>query len=100
MDQFVMLGLTAGFFTTLGYAPQIVKGYRTGKMDDVSILMPTLLMLGLGLWLVYGLVVNDFPIIFWNAIAVVLNFLIIMMKLHYDKERKKERESSVNGDSS
>lgn len=81
----------------MGYAPQIVKGYRTGKMDDVSILMPTLLMLGLGLWLVYGLVVNDFPIIFWNAIAVVLNFLIILMKLHYDKKHA-ENESGIRND--
>ncbi len=91
-----MLGLTAGFFTTLGYAPQILKGYRTGKMDDISILMPALLMLGLGLWLVYGIVVNDFPIIFWNAIAVFLNFMIIMMKLHYDKKRTELKEIRKN----
>ncbi len=88
MGQFVILGLAAGFITTLGYAPQIVKGYRTGRMDDVSIFMPTLLMLGLGLWLSYGIVVSDFPIILWNAVAVVLNFIIIMMKLHYDKRNK------------
>lgn len=91
-----MLGLTAGFFTTLGYAPQILKGYRTGKMDDVSILMPALLMLGLGLWLVYGIVVKDFPIMFWNAIAVFLNFMIIMMKLHYDKKQTEHKEIRNN----
>ncbi|MFA7032859.1 MAG: SemiSWEET transporter [Bacilli bacterium] len=88
MSEFLSIGLIAGFFTTLGYTPQIVKGYRTGRMDDVSILMPLLLMIGLGLWLIYGLVMDDFPIIFWNAIAVVFNFLIIVMKLHYDKKSR------------
>lgn len=98
MSEFLSIGLIAGFFTTLGYAPQIVKGYLTGRMDDVSILMPLLLTIGLSLWLIYGLVMDDFPIIFWNAIAVVFNFLIIVMKLHYGKKGREAKESSSNED--
>lgn len=88
MDQFIVIGLIAGFITTLGYVPQVVKGYRSKSMEDVSIYMPSILMLGLGLWMIYGIIRGDIPIIFWNAIAVVLNAFIILMKIRYGKQKK------------
>ncbi len=87
MDQFIIIGLLAGFFTSLGAVPQIVKGYRTKKMDDISILMPLVLVIGMSLWLAYGLVLEDIPIVFWNAVSVILNTIMILMKSHYSKRR-------------
>lgn len=87
MDQFIIIGLLAGFFTSLGAVPQIVKGYRTKKMDDISILMPLVLVIGMSLWLAYGLVLEDIPIVFWNAVSVILNTIMILMKSHYSKQR-------------
>ena len=82
MDRFVIfIGLLAGFITTLGYVPQVVKGYRSGRMDDVSIFMPVVLMAGMTLWLVYGIALENIPIMFWNAVSVILNGVIIAMKL-------------------
>lgn len=95
MDQFIVIGLIAGFITTLSYTPQAVKGYRSKSMDDVSIYMPVILMVGLGLWFIYGIIIEDIPIIFWNTISVVLNAFIILMKLRYGKQ-KKDIESSIN----
>ena len=84
MDQFVIyIGLLAGFITTLGYIPQVVKGYRSGRMDDVSIFMPVVLMAGMTLWLIYGIILEDIPIMLWNAVSVILNGVIIVMKLRY-----------------
>lgn len=84
MDQFVIyIGLLAGFITTLGYVPQVVKGYRSGRMDDVSIFMPVVLMVGMTLWLIYGIMLEDIPIMLWNAVSVILNGVIIIMKLRY-----------------
>ena len=81
MDQFVIyIGLLAGFITTLGYVPQVVKGYRSGRMDDVSIFMPVVLMAGMTLWLIYGIMLEDIPIMLWNAVSVILNGVIIEMK--------------------
>ncbi len=76
-----MLGLTAGFITTMGFVPQVIKGYRTGSMKDVSLTMPILLMVGLFLWLLYGLVLQDLPIILWNAVAMILNGTLVLMKV-------------------
>ncbi len=40
MDSWVLLGTVAGLFTTVGFVPQIIKGYRSKRMDDVALFMP------------------------------------------------------------
>ncbi|MGD0057357.1 MAG: SemiSWEET transporter [Methanomassiliicoccales archaeon] len=82
-----MLGMVAGMLTTVGFVPQIVKGYRTKRLEDVSLFMPILLSAGMALWLGYGLVLNDLPIIFWNAVSLAFNLVIIALKLRYKRER-------------
>jgi MtN3 and saliva related transmembrane protein len=86
VDYVTVIGLTAGFITTMGYIPQVVKGYRSKRMDDVSVFMPLVLMIGMGLWLVYGIMLRDVPIVFWNAVSVALNAWIIFMKIRYGRK--------------
>lgn len=85
MDQVMVIGLVAGFITTLGYVPQIAKGYRTGRMDDVSVFMPLVLIAGMSLWLAYGVLLGDVPIMFWNGVSIALNVAIIAMKFYYGR---------------
>jgi MtN3 and saliva related transmembrane protein len=86
MEDWILLGLTAGFLTTAGFVPQIIKSPRTGRMDEVSLLMPVLLSLGLFLWLLYGLVKGDVPIIVWNAISLGLNMTLVGLKVYYGRK--------------
>jgi MtN3 and saliva related transmembrane protein len=86
MDDWIIIGLVAGFLTTVGFVPQLVKGLRTGRMDDVSISMPVLLSFGMALWLLYGIGINSLPVIVWNAISLVLNMTLIGVKVHYTKK--------------
>lgn len=95
MDHFIVIGLAAGLITTLSYVPQVIKGYRSGRMEDVSLFMPMLLMMGMSLWLIYGIILGDIPIMLWNAVSVVLNGIIILMKLHYGRQKNKEPDSPV-----
>lgn len=90
MEVWIILGLVAGLFTTVGFLPQIVRGYNTKKMGDVSLYMPILLGIGMALWLCYGIVLDNVPIIFWNAVALLLNLIIIVMIITF---RRKERNS-------
>jgi len=84
MDLLTVLGVVAGLLTSTGFAPQIAKGYRTKRMQDVSLLMPAVLGLGMALWLVYGIVRADVAIIFANALGTALTAALCLMKLHYD----------------
>jgi MtN3 and saliva related transmembrane protein len=88
MDQWTALGLLAGFLTTIGFVPQIVKGYRSKSMGDLSLLMPILIGIGMFIWLIYGIWLDSLPLILWNAIALALNIVIIVLILRYSRHRK------------
>jgi len=84
MDPWVYLGLVAGALTSSGYLPQIVKGYATKKMTDVSLMMPAILGLGMFLWLLYGLHMRDIAIIVANIAGCTFTGLLVLMKMNYD----------------
>lgn len=86
MEDWLLLGLVAGSLTTVGFVPQIIKSLRTKRMDEVSLLMPLLLSLGMFLWLLYGLFKADLAIIIWNAIALGLNLTLVGLKVHFGRE--------------
>jgi MtN3 and saliva related transmembrane protein len=54
--------------------------------------MPILLSVGMGLWLAYGVVLNDLPIIFWNAAALTFNLIIVAIKMKYKRVRASTEE--------
>jgi MtN3 and saliva related transmembrane protein len=86
METWTVLGLLAGMLTTVGFIPQIVKGYRTKRMNDVSLTMPILLSMGMALWFFYGVILEDLPIMLWNLIALCLNIMVIFLILRYRRE--------------
>jgi MtN3 and saliva related transmembrane protein len=86
MDQWTVLGLVAGLMTTIGFVPQIIKGYRSKSMRDVSLIMPILLAVGMLFWLIYGIWLDSLPLVLWNAIALILNLIIIGLILRYSHD--------------
>lgn len=80
-----LFGLAAGAITVFGFVPQIVKGYRTKHLKDLSYLMNALLCLGMGMWLIYGINKKDIAIVAANIVGVALNLTLILMKYHYSK---------------
>jgi MtN3 and saliva related transmembrane protein len=78
-----MLGFAAATCTTLAYAPQFVKVWRTRSTDDISLGMFLVMVLGVALWLVYGVLSGDAPLVAANAITIVLAGGILFMKLKY-----------------
>jgi len=85
MDAWTYLGFVAGALTSTGYIPQIVKGLRTRRLQDVSILMPAVLGVGMLLWLGYGLAREDVAIIVANLVGSSLTAVLLAMKIAYDR---------------
>jgi len=83
-DIWTYLGFLAGALTSTGYLPQILKGYRTKRMHDVSLLMPAVLGVGMILWLVYGFAREDIVIVIANIVGSSLTGLLVVMKIRYD----------------
>lgn len=78
-----ILGLIAGAITSIGYLPQIYKGYKTKKLNDVSYYMPAVLAFGMTLWLIYGIILNAFAVIVANIFGITFSILLIIMKKKY-----------------
>ncbi len=84
MDGWTYLALLAGALTSTGYVPQIVKGYRTGRLQDVSIIMPAVLAAGMLMWLLYGLAREDLAIVVANIVGASLTLTLIAMKFRLE----------------
>ncbi|QIO32248.1 SemiSWEET transporter [Bradyrhizobium sp. 1(2017)] len=85
MDPFVikLIGFAAATCTTVAYAPQAIKVWKTRSTGDISLGMFLVMVLGLALWLIYGLLSGDAPLIASNAVTMLLAGGILFMKLRY-----------------
>jgi len=78
-----ILGLVAGAVTSFGFIPQLYKGYKTKKLDDVSYYMPGILASGMSLWLLYGFLYMAPAIIIANFFGIFCCLILIFMKRIY-----------------
>ena len=76
-------GLIAGAITSMGFIPQLIRGYRTKKLEDVSYYMPGLLAVGMTLWLIYGYLIGALAVMIANTFGVGCCLLLIIMKKMY-----------------
>lgn len=83
-----ILGLTAGFICIAGFIPQMLKGYRTKKLDDLSYLLMSFMGSGMLLWILYGIHLGSIPVILTNVMGVCCNVLLLVMKVSYSNQRR------------
>ena len=81
MDWIEILGFVAGVLTTFAFLPQAIKTWRTQNARDFS--LPTLLMLvlGVGLWTLYGVARGAPSVWFGNGVTMVLAGFILFVKI-------------------
>ena len=85
MDPFVikLIGFAAATCTTVAYAPQAIKVWKTRSTGDISLGMFLVMVLGLALWLIYGLLSGDGPLIASNAVTMLLAGGLLVMTRRY-----------------
>jgi MtN3 and saliva related transmembrane protein len=84
------IGLIAGAITSAAVIPQVVRTYRTRHARDISIWQPVLLDIGMILWLFYGVLLKDLPLILANAFSIICNTLLIGMKIYYKEDDNRQ----------
>lgn len=82
-----ILATIAGIMILAGWVPQIIKGYRTKKLDDVSRYLMILVASGAFLWIIYGIEKDDPYIIGVNVAAIALTMIVLSMKYRYEKQK-------------
>ncbi|HLC88999.1 MAG TPA: SemiSWEET transporter [Candidatus Nanoarchaeia archaeon] len=83
MEIVTIIGLVAAALTTWSFLPQVIKTIRTKKTEDISLAMFLVLSVGLFIWLVYGLLIKDLPLIIANLISFILTAIILFFKIKY-----------------
>ena len=81
--QIELLGLCAAFLTTFGFLPQAIKIFKTQDTSGISLNMYVVLIIGVILWLAYGIFLERPAIILANAISMLFQLWIIVMKLKH-----------------
>ena len=83
IDSIEIIGLTAAFLTTSAYVPQAYKAWKTKSAGSVSLTMYLIMLVGIILWLVYGIYLNSLSMILANTVTIILTITIIYFKLKY-----------------
>jgi len=83
MDTITIIGLIAAAFTTIALFPQLLKVWKTKSTKDISTGMFALYCGGVFLWFVYGVYLNDLPIMIANSLAFIQALIILMLKAKY-----------------
>lgn len=78
-----VIGMAAGTLTSIASVPQLVKTLKTRHTRDISIWQPLLLSTGVLLWLLYGVLISDLPLILSNITPLICNIGLTILKLHY-----------------
>ena len=83
MNLTEMIGLAAGFLTTVAFVPQVTKVWKDRSAKELSLKTFVAFSTGVILWLVYGVMLGQFPMILWNAVTLALVGAIVAMKLKF-----------------
>lgn len=81
-----VLGLIAGGITSVAMIPQLIKVITEKNAEDISVAMLLVLITGLSLWVWYGILQNELPIILSNSFSVLVNITLLICCMMFKKK--------------
>jgi len=85
------VGIVAGVFTAVSLLPQLIKLIRDRRAEDISLFFLIILFCGLALWIWYGILRDDVPIMVTNAFSLLINLLMIVLGVKYKSRSGKQK---------
>lgn len=67
----VIIGYFAGFCSAVAQFPQAMKVIKTGDTQSISLEMYFIMTFGIALWLIYGVLLNNLPMIIANGVCLI-----------------------------
>ena len=84
MTSLQILGLAAGTITSITFLPQVIQIWKTRSSKDLSMKMLLLLILGVSMWLTYGILVKDAAIIYTNSMVLTMSLIMVFFKYKFN----------------
>ena len=88
LHQIEIIGYCAAFLTTIAFLPQAIQSWRTRDLSGISLGMYSLFTAGVGLWLIYGLFIEKWPLILANMLTFALALSILLLKLRHTSQHR------------
>ncbi len=83
MNWITTIGFLAATATTISTIPQAIKTIKTKHTKDISLEMYLILTTGMLLWLTYGILITDYPLIVANGLSLIFSTTILIFKIIY-----------------
>lgn len=80
----ILIGVSAAVIMLVNQIPQIIKGWKTKRLDDLSIGMLACISIGLYFWMLYGYHLQDWIIFYSNFTGLIINLCLIFLKKYYE----------------
>lgn len=77
------LGVIAAVLVNVSFIPQFIKSWKTKKTGDISLVMYVVYTAGILLWLIYGSIIKNIPIILSNGVGLILILSVLYLKIRY-----------------
>jgi len=81
MSSLAIVGFLASIFSIINQFPQAIKVFRTQDTHSLSLVMYCIVVVAITLWLVYGIMLKDGPLIWANALSLVPIIYIFIIKM-------------------
>lgn len=83
MDSTLLIGLIAASLTTFAFLPQSIRAIKTKHTKDLSLITLIMLEIGVIVWIIYGVLISDIPLLSANIISFVFMTITLYLKLKY-----------------
>lgn len=93
MDTATLVGGLATLCSTTSFVPQAWKVIRTRDTASISKGMYTVTVVGFSLWLAYGIMLGQWPLIVTNGICLLLSAFILLMKVLPKRQKEAVAEA-------
>lgn len=94
MQHSDIIAYIAAFLTTVGYLPQAIKTIKTRDTKALSFWMYFLSFIGVIFWLIFGIMIGNYPIIIKNILIIILSGIILFIKTKHILENKEDIKKS------
>ncbi|MFT8243050.1 SemiSWEET family sugar transporter [Roseomonas sp. BN140053] len=81
MDMTTLVGSLATIASTTSFVPQAWKIIRTRDTSAISKRMYVVTVVGFSLWLTYGVLLGEVPLMVTNGLCLLLSAFILLMKV-------------------
>lgn len=82
----MIIGIIAGILTSISMLPQLIKVLKEKNSDNLSISMLVVLLIGVSLWVIFGFMKNEWPIIISNLFSVCVNSILLISCFVFKKD--------------